>query len=51
MCGKSLALYVNPPKSPFARGTLRIVPPFQRGARGDKVGALTLFKQPLKFNY
>ena len=48
MFGKPLALSVDPPKSPLKRGTLRRVPPFQRGARGDKIGALTLFKQPLR---
>ncbi|MBJ7898904.1 MAG: hypothetical protein GC158_03035 [Cyanobacteria bacterium RI_101] len=25
----------NPPKSPLVRGTLKLIPPFQRGARGD----------------
>jgi hypothetical protein len=28
---------IDPPKSPFLRGTLTPVPPFLRGARGDQV--------------
>ena len=34
----------DPPKSPLKRGTLNLVPPFLRGARGDQA----LFKHSLR---
>jgi hypothetical protein len=40
MFEKSLAMYqilLDPPKSPFLRGTLIPVPPFLRGVRGDQL--------------
>jgi hypothetical protein len=44
---------VNPPKSPFKRGTKNPVP-LLRGVRGDLLGfasaTLILFKQPLRGN-
>jgi hypothetical protein len=39
MSEKSLVMYqelLDPPKSPFLRMTLILVPPFLRGARGDQ---------------
>jgi len=35
-------MFINPPKSPLGRGTLKLIPPFQRGARGYKTKRLIL---------
>jgi hypothetical protein len=40
MFEKPLVMYqilLNPPKSPLKRGTLILIPPFLRGARGDQL--------------
>jgi hypothetical protein len=34
----------DPPKSPFLRGTLILVPPFLRGVRGDQNATRQLYK-------
>lgn len=47
----SVSKVLDPPKSPFLRGTLIPIPPFLRGVRGDqqvpKIHSQRLFKQPL----
>ncbi len=39
---------VDPPKSPLKRGTLTLVTPLKRGARGDQAQYLILLIHPLR---